>query len=209
MQDRLSSDIRLVKVLVNLFLLPASGTSLYTYKEGKWGCEYSLDFTQEQKNKIIEAMMSVHKPRKNVKIYGNIIDDRGSQITLSALGQEAPLSVKKRWDPTMAKRIKLVKKLQAILPDFEIRAGGASSVDVTFKGIDKSYGIRKILEYLDIPPQRALFIGDAIFEGGNDYPVKKTGVDYISVGDPGGTYLVVKDIVDGYNIPYSVGSDGH
>jgi phosphomannomutase len=32
-------------------------------------------------------------------VWGELIEDRGSQITFSAIGQQAPLEEKKRWDP--------------------------------------------------------------------------------------------------------------
>jgi phosphomannomutase len=36
-----------------------------------------------------------------------VIEDRGSQITYSALGQQAPLEEKEKWDPDFAKRKKI------------------------------------------------------------------------------------------------------
>jgi len=41
---------------------------------------------------------------KNYKICGELIEDRGSQITYSGLGQFAPLAEKVKWDPDFSKR---------------------------------------------------------------------------------------------------------
>ena len=78
------------------------------------------------------------------KIWGELIEDRESQITYSALGQQAPLKEKKKWDPDFAKRKKIKAILDWSLPDFSVRLGGSTSIDVTLPGIDKAYGIRKL-----------------------------------------------------------------
>ncbi len=40
-----------------------------------------------------------------------------------------------------------------------------------------------------------LFIGDAIFPGGNDYPAKEAGTDTIQVRDPQETKRVIEAII--------------
>ena len=61
------------------------------------------------------------------------------------------------------------------VPDLEVRAGGSTSVDITRRGIDKAYGMAKLVEMTGIAPQDMLFIGDRLDEAGNDYPVKAAG----------------------------------
>jgi hypothetical protein len=39
-----------------------------------------------------------------------------------------------------------------------------------------------------------IFIGDALFPGGNDYPAEEAGVVCIPVGGPGETKLVIRAI---------------
>ena len=56
-----------------------------------------------------------------------------------------------------------------------------TSIDVVRKGIDKAYGIKKISERLGVGKKDMLFLGDKLEEGGNDYPVKATGVMCIQV----------------------------
>ena len=73
--------------------------------------------------------------------------------------------------------------------------GGATSIDVTKPGIDKAYGIRKLRDILSIPLSEMVFIGDALFEGGNDYPAEQAGVDCIPVRGPDETKLVIETII--------------
>src|SRR3989344_5863668 len=103
------------------------------------------------------------------------------QITMSALGQNAPVELKKLWDPNQDKRRKLKAVLDKYLKDFEVRMGGTTSIDVSRKGIDKAYGINKIEDILRINKSEMVFIGDALYEGGNDYPVIATGVKCIKI----------------------------
>ena len=123
-------------------------------------------------------------------------------ITFSAFGQEAPLSLKTTWDPNGTKRLHIKKYLDAYLPEFEVRVGGSTSIDVTKKGIDKAYGIKQIEKHLEIPQNAMLFIGDALFEGGNDYPVKALGVDCVEVSGPDETKKIINKLISGANIIY-------
>ena len=132
---------------------------------------------------------------KAEKVWGEAIEDRGSQITLSALGQEAPLAEKDRWDPDFAKRKKIKSMLDALIPEFSVRIGGTTSIDVTKPGIDKGYGIRKLRDILNISVREMIFIGDALFVGGNDYPAKEAGVVSIPVRGPHETKRGIEAII--------------
>lgn len=181
--------------LKRLSILPTCGTKFYQFKKG-WQPLYAENFTAEEKNTIITNLNSAveqtgFKPRKT---WGQQIEDRGSQVTFSALGQLAPLEQKKKWDPKFLKRKKIKKILNGTLSGFSVNMGGATSIDVTKPGIDKAYGIRKLKKVLDIKISQMIFIGDALFEGGNDYPARSTGADCIQVRDPEETKRVVEGI---------------
>jgi phosphomannomutase len=183
-------------LLTKLSLLPTCGTKFYQYNGG-WNLLYSEDFTPEQSKKIIDSLgkaldSSGFRPAKH---WGDIIEDRGGQITMSALGQDAPLSEKKTWDPDFAKRKKIKSILDPLLPDFSVQLGGTTSIDVTRPGIDKAYGISKLRETLGIPVRDMIFVGDAIFPGGNDYPAKQAGAESVQVRDPHETKRVIESIV--------------
>ena len=182
--------------LKNLYILPTCGTKFYQYT-GDWQKLYSEDFTESQKDKIISSLkQAIESSGFNVaKVWGEMIEDRGSQITLSALGQLAPIDEKKKWDPDFAKRKKIKSLLDQHIPEFSVRLGGTTSIDVTKPGIDKAYGIRKLRDTLGIAISEMVFIGDALFPGGNDYPAKEAGVVSIRVRDPNETKRVIEAIV--------------
>jgi phosphomannomutase len=106
-----------------------------------------------------------------------------------------PIEEKKDWDPDFAKRKKILKILTPLIPEFSVRMGGATSIDITKHGIDKAYGIRKLRDVLNITIEEMIFIGDALFPGGNDYPAKEAGVVSIRVRDPNETKRVVETII--------------
>ncbi len=184
------------KRLENLFLLPTCGTKFYKY-DSKWVLLYSEDFTAAEKNKILTSLQRATgtPDLKPAQTWGELIQDRGSQITFSGLGQQAPLEEKKKWDPDFAKRKKIKVLLDKLIPEFSVRLGGATSIDVTKHGIDKAYGIRKLRDVLCIPIPEMIFVGDAVFPGGNDYPAKEAGALSIEVKDPHETKRVVEAII--------------
>ena len=93
---------------------------------------------------------------------GTILEDRGSQITFSALGQEAPLDAKRAWDPTGEKKAALRDAVAPLLPDLEVRSGGSTSVDITLKGVDKAYGMKRLAEMTGIALEEMIFVGDRL-----------------------------------------------
>src|ERR1019366_550064 len=91
--------------LKNLSLLPTCGTKFYRYDSG-WKILYSEDFTADEKEKIIRSLKQVMAASDFAvhQTWGEVIEDRGSQITFSALGQQAPIEEKKKWDADFSKR---------------------------------------------------------------------------------------------------------
>jgi HAD superfamily hydrolase (TIGR01484 family) len=180
--------------LSNLLLLPTSGTRLLVWK-GSWTEVYNERLPEQERKRLVAAfgealkLGGYHEPEK---IYGPLIEDRGSQITFSGLGQSAPLDLKEAWDPKHEKRERIAEILRRKLPEFDVRVGGTTSIDVTRRGINKAYGIHKLEQYLSIPIAEMIFVGDALFFGGNDYPAKSTGVDCIQVTGPMETQSLVE-----------------
>ncbi len=195
-EKQVISKLQQDECLNNLSILPTCGTKFYQYT-GDWKKIYSEDFTADEKEKIISSLKKVIEVTgfKAEKIWGEVIEDRGSQITFSALGQHAPLDEKKKWDPDFAKRKKMSKHLEKLIPGFSVRLGGTTSVDITKPGIAKAYGIGKLRDILGIEIDEMIFIGDAIFPGGNDYPAKEAGVLSIKVRDPNESKRVIEAIV--------------
>jgi len=128
----------------------------------------------------------------------------GTKITFSALGQRAPIEEKKKWDPDFTKRKQLKAQLDQLIPEFSVRLGGTTSVDVTKPGIDKAYGIRKLRETLGIAIPEMIFVGDALFPGGNDHPAKEAGVVSICVSAHDGVDFVNVDNKDASLFPVPI-----
>ncbi len=179
----------------NLSLLPTCGTRFYQYT-GEWHKLYSEDLSEAQKHEIIAALNKAVASSgfHAKKTWGDVIEDRQSQITYSALGQQAPLDEKEQWDPDFSKRKQIKAILDKSLPTFSVRLGGSTSIDVTLPGIDKAYGIRKLRDILDISIKDMIYVGDALFPGGNDYPARDTGAVCIQVRDPEETKRVIEAV---------------
>jgi phosphomannomutase len=182
--------------LDHLSLLPTCGTKFYQHA-GTWKKLYSEDFTPEERDRIIAALNKVRGEAgfEVPKVWGEIIEDRGSQITFSALGQQAPIEQKETWDADFAKRQKMKALLDPLIPGFSVRLGGTTSIDITKPGIDKAYGIRKLRDTLGVAIGEMIYVGDALFPGGNDYPAKEAGALSIQVRDPHETKRVIEAIV--------------
>jgi len=165
--------------LERLHLMPTCGTQYYRYGEGTWNQVYAQNLTDDEKQRALAAVESEAKRLGywESETWGPILEDRGSQITFSALGQGAPVAEKSVWDADGFKKNTLREAVQALLPDLEVRSGGSTSVDITRQGIDKAYGMTRLAALTAIPLDDMLFVGDRLDENGNDYPVKVLGVE--------------------------------
>lgn len=173
--------------LRRLHLMPTCGTRYYRYNEvaKSWEIQYAEDLTEDEKKKIIATLEASAKELGywESNPAGDIIEDRLSQITFSALGQQAKPADKYEWDKDGAKKAALRDKVSKLLPEFEVRAGGTTSIDITKPNIDKAYGMQRLIDILDISREDILYFGDSLQEGGNDYPVKVMGIDSLEVNE--------------------------
>lgn len=185
--------------LANLYLLPTSGAALYEFRNDNWKKIYEERLSEKDKDIIETAMLAAAEETGIINFrdqsWGERIEYRGGDVTLSALGQQAPFVLKKTWDPDHAKRHKLRDALALKLPDFSVGIGGVTSIDVTKKGIDKAYGIHKLCERLGIRESEALYIGDELESGGNDEAVYKTNVPTRSVANPAETAQIIEPLI--------------
>jgi HAD superfamily hydrolase (TIGR01484 family) len=186
-------------LMAKMHLMPTCGTKYYRFDEidKQWRKIYSQDIPEKDKQRIQDILLEAAKEAGYLeqKTYGEIVEDRGSQLTFSGCGQLAPAEIKYAWDPDNKKRLKIREIMLPKLDDYEIRIGGTTSIDVTLPGIDKAYGMEKLMEALEIGKEDILFIGDKLDEGGNDYPVKAMGIDTIAVESWQDTALVIEAIV--------------
>ena len=191
--NQLLSNLKLdPKRLAKVHIMPTCGTRYYLYSSGSnaWEKVYAEDFTPSQKAKIVKVLKDVTHELEldKVKVYGEQIEDRGSQISWSALGQdivdvlgEEGVRQKEAWDPDNSRKGKIRDLVAPLLPEFEVRSGGTTTIDITKKGIDKAYGMQKLMKQISVSKEDILFFGDKLQEGGNDYPVKAMGIDSLEV----------------------------
>lgn len=164
--------------LARLHLMPTCGTQYYRHTDGDWHQVYAENLDDDQKTRAQEAVVTAAKRLGlwTEDTWGPALEDRGSQITYSALGQQAPIDAKAAWDPDGSKKEALRAAVAPELPDLEVRSGGSTSVDITRQGIDKAYGMNRLADLTGIPLDAMFFVGDRLDEGGNDYPVKALGI---------------------------------
>ncbi|RJQ28916.1 HAD-IIB family hydrolase [Candidatus Parcubacteria bacterium] len=189
-------------LLSRLFIFPTTATSFYRYHNG-WKRIYSFELSKRERAGIQKAFQETLQEIRYVppkRIYGKVIEDRRTQVTFSALGQDVVavlgkkgVLLKEKWTrENTPLKLKIARMMQKRLPGLEVHAAGFTSIDVTRRGIDKKYGVRQIAKHLRMSIKDMLFVGDAIFPGGNDYAAVKTGVDYVKVSGPEETKKVIK-----------------
>lgn len=206
MRMQLSGGLKAPKSLLkNLFMFPTTATTFYRFNKA-WKRVYALNLTQVEVKKIKNTFERVFKEigyRHPKKVYGEIIENRGTQVSFSVFGQDIVkvlgkkgIRAKEQWkNKHTPVKMKIARLVAKYLPELEVRAAGFTTIDITKKGIDKAYGLKQIKKHLGIPIKDMLFIGDAIFPGGNDYAVVKTGVDYIQVKDPEETKKIIRALI--------------
>jgi len=180
----------------NLYMLPTSGSALYTFSNGSWKKTYAHSIASDEitriSEKLVEAIEAsgVEVPGED-ELYGERIEYRDSQVSWSAYGQEASLEKKKDWDPDHAKRRQIIAVLAPLLPEYEIKSGGTTTIDITQKGINKGFAVEELARMLGTTPEKCVYAGDALFEGGNDEAVIRTGINTRKVLSPEDTQELI------------------
>ncbi len=185
--------------LENLFLFPVCAGMCYRYREGVWTRVDDQSFTPEEKSVVMQALQEAMEetgfrtPPKHV--WGERIEDRGALIAFSALGQQAPVEEKKKWDPDRTKRAPLQAALIQRLPGYTVKSNATTTIDITRAGVTKAYGVRKLSELTSVAISDMLYVGDALFPGGNDEVVKETGIETRQVAGPTETAEVIRSFI--------------
>ena len=177
--------------------MPTSGTRYYRWSQGQWRCVFSHELNADQRRRAMSSLER-HAREQGLwreRIWGERIEDRGSQITFSVLGQAAPLQAKQSFDPDGALRRGLVEAVAADVPDLQVRAGGYTSVDVSQRGIDKGFAVHELSRLVGIDTPDMAFVGDRMTPEGNDYPAVQAGAMGVVVGNPGDTLLFLDEIL--------------
>ena len=183
-----------------LYIFPENASQCFLYADGEWKSHYNHDFSEADKVSILStlshALEEVGLKDTPETVWGERIEDRGSQISFSPLGQQAPLIAKKDWHQKNNRtRIKLHDLLEHELPNFSVAIGGITTIDITRKGINKAYGVETFSKLITIPISDILYVGDALEPGGNDAVVVKTGVPTHQVRSPKATAECITSVL--------------
>ncbi|MBR3204370.1 HAD-IIB family hydrolase [Candidatus Saccharibacteria bacterium] len=195
--------------LKNLHLFVAQGTQYYRYNfspdspeysEENWEKVYDFPLSKEQIEEIVNALESSAKElgfweEDKLASGDEIIENRLSQVTFSALGQKAGTKEKYAWDPDCKKREKIVERAKKLAPDFEFEIGGTTSINAFVPGMNKVFGMTHLMEELNAKKSDILYFGDMTQPGGNDYPVVEMGVDTITVRSHEDTAFALRGIL--------------
>lgn len=191
---QLSAVLEYPNLLSKLLLFPTNGACLYRYIDGTWQQKYSHLLTPTDKNRIFssfdKALRKIHY-QNPPKTYGPILEDRDSQITFSALGQNAPLKAKESWRQTSDQRPEIKTALEKYLPNFDVVIAGITSIDVIAKNVNKGMAINYAQKILNLSEDEVVFVGDALFIGGNDYLAKRSGVETVNINGPDETKMFI------------------
>lgn len=173
-----------------LYILPNSSAEAYTWRDG-WNEEYSMALTLEEREAISRAL----KESDEDSDARALVIDRGVQVAYAAVGLDATMAEKEAWDPDQRKRKKMKANLDKLLPGYEVLIGGMTTIDVTLKSINKAYGVQWLAEKLKVAPSDMLYVGDALYPGGNDAVVIPTGIQVRSVSGPAETETLIDELL--------------
>ena len=188
------------ELLKHLHLFVAQGTQYYRFEDGDWKQIYNYPLTDEQVAKISQVIEQSAKElgyweEAKLQEGDEIIENRLSQVTFSALGQNAGTEEKYAWDPDHKKREAIVKRCKELAPEFDYEIGGTTSINAITPGMNKVFGMTHLLEELNVKKSDILYFGDMTQPGGNDYPVVQMGIDTITVRNHEDTAFALKGIL--------------
>lgn len=188
--------------LTHLHLFAAQGTQYYDYNAAthEWDQVYNYPLEEED---VVKITTELERAARELGYWeedklapgDEIIENRLSQVTFSALGQKAGTEVKYAWDPDMKKREAIVALCKKELPDFLYEVGGTTSINVAAPGMNKEFGMTHLLEELKVEKSDVLYFGDMTQEGGNDYPIVQMGIDTITVRSHEDTLYALRGIL--------------
>lgn len=188
--------------LSRLHLFVAQGTQYYRFDTTKnaWERVYNFPLTEEQVDKITRVIEQSARElgfweEEKLAEGDEIIENRLSQVTFSALGQKAGTEAKYAWDPDCKKREQIVARCKKLAPEFDYEIGGTTSINAVVPGMNKRFGMTHLLEELGVDKSDVLYFGDMTQPGGNDYPVVEMGIETITVRNHEDTAFALRGIL--------------
>lgn len=121
----------------------------------------------------------------------DLIEDRGSQISLSMIGHHEVLDKKKAYDPHGLVRASLLKRTPFTSKLMDVRIAGTATLDYTKRGLNKGTNVRRLIELMGWDLNDCVYFGDKLLPGGNDETVVGV-IDTIAVVSDRDTYEKLK-----------------
>ena len=175
---------------------PSQGYLSYRTKLVSYYAKYNINLTADDiiitsggSEAVLFSFLACLKPGDE------IIENRLSQVTFSALGQKAGTEEKYAWDPDCKKREAICARCRELAPEFEYEIGGTTSINAITPGMNKVFGMTHLLEELNVKKEDILYFGDMTQPGGNDYPVVQMGIDTITVRSHEDTAYALRGIL--------------
>ena len=120
---------------------------------------------EDAHNWLAEELTSSGFPRRT----GLHFEHRPGMVNFSVVGRNANTEQRAEyveWDKKFNERDLIAHNFNLKFPELEAKVGGETGIDISPKGFDKSQIVK------DFDPEDVLwFFGDAMHEGGNDYPL--------------------------------------
>ena len=149
-----------------------NGNNAFSHVEGKYLWERKL--SPGQKEEILKHIASIENKYTDLieqfrkEPRQKLIEDRGCQISFSFVGHNASLADKIKFDPQGSVRQNILKELPLISNNIEVKIGGTTCFDYNERGKNKGYNIVEWMNHFGWKPENCLYVGDALFPGGND-----------------------------------------
>lgn len=185
-----------------LYLFPLNGTAGYCHRDVSWSQEYCEELSPAERSmvhvSVIEALAAT-RIADPAQAKGNLFVDRGTMVAFTALGFDAPKEAKAAWDPDRTKRQVLFEHLRShhaeLFEHVDVAYGGRTGLDFTRRGVNKAYAVNWLARSLNVQPADMLFVGDALYEDGNDAVVIQTGIQTHQVRNPQETLDYLNDLL--------------
>lgn len=121
------------------------------------------------------------------------IEDRGSQITFSPIGNTAPIEHKKSYDPDRKKREWMMAQVPFQSEELVVKIGGSTSFDYIHKDRHKGTNVQKLIDLMRWNKDECIYFGDGLYPGGNDEAVIGV-IETVAVDDHLDTYRRLREM---------------
>ena len=180
------------------FVFPEGAAQCLQWNGSEWRELYAESITDAERQVINGAILESVKERgvlEGLPVHGEQLVQKKAMVAFAALGMQVPADLKYSWDPGNTRRTKLRDAIAKKLPAYDVMMGGATSTDVTKKGVNKAYGVRWLSERLGVHPADMLYVGDALYPGGNDYVVVPSGIVTRATKGPAETLKIIDELL--------------